>query len=101
MHALFWLLDTGISLFVWALIIAAVLSTLLSFGVLDHRNRLVWTVADFFERLTQPVLRPVRNMLPNLGGIDISAIVVILLLQALRILLGEIEISLLRAGVGI
>ena len=101
MHALFWLLDTGISLFVWALIIAAVLSTLLSFGVLDHRNRLVWTVTDFFERLTQPVLRPVRNMLPNLGGIDISAIVVILLLQALRILLGEIEISLLRAGIGI
>jgi YggT family protein len=101
MHALFWLLDTGISLFVWALIIAAVLSTLLSFGVLDHRNRLVWTVTDFFERLTQPVLRPVRNMLPNLGGIDISAIVVILLLQALRILLGEVEISLLRAGIGI
>jgi YggT family protein len=101
MHALFWLLDTGISLFVWALIIAAVLSTLLSFGVLDHRNRLVWTVTDFFERLTQPVLRPVRNMLPNLGGIDISPIVVILLLQALRILLGEIEVSLLRAGIGL
>ncbi len=101
MHALFWLLDTGISLFVWAMIIAAVLSTLLSFGVLDHRNRLVWTVTDFFERLTQPVLRPVRNMLPNLGGIDISPIVVILLLQALRILLGEIEVSLLRAGIGL
>jgi YggT family protein len=101
MHALFWLLDTAISLFVWAMIIAAVLSTLLSFGVLDQRNRLVWTVSDFFERLTQPVLRPVRNMLPNLGGIDISPIVVILLLQALRILLGEVEISLFRAGIGI
>ncbi len=101
MHALFWLLDTAISLFVWALIIAAVLSTLLSFGVLDHRNRLVWTVTDFFERLTQPVLRPVRNILPNLGGIDISPIVVILLLQALRILLGEVQVSLLRAGIGL
>lgn len=101
MHALFWLLDSAISLFVWALIIAAVLSTLLSFGVLDHRNRLVWTVVDFFERLTQPVLRPVRNMLPNFGGIDISPIVVILLLQALRILLGEIQVSLIRSGFGI
>ncbi len=101
MHALFWLLDSAISLFVWALIIAAVLGTLLSFGVLDHRNRMVWTVTDFFERLTQPVLRPVRNMLPNLGGIDISPIVVILLLQALRILLGEIQVSLIRSGVGI
>ena len=101
MHALFWLRDSAISLFVWALIIAAVLSTLLSFGVLDHRNRLVWTVVDFFERLTQPVLRPVRNMLPNFGGIDISPIVVILLLQALRILLGEIQVSLIRSGFGI
>ena len=100
MQALFWLLDTAISLYVWALIIAAVLSTLLSFGVLDQRNRLVWTLADFFERLTQPALRPLRRVLPNLGGIDISPIVLILLLQALRILLGELQISLLRAGVG-
>jgi YggT family protein len=47
------------------------------------------------------VLRPVRNRLPNLGGIDISPIVVILVLQALRILLGEIQISLVRSGIGI
>ena len=101
MNALFWLLDTAISLYVWALIIAAVMSLLLGFGVLDQRNRLVWTVMDFFERLTQPALRPIRNALPNLGGIDISPVVLILLLQALRILLGEVQISLLRAGVGI
>jgi YggT family protein len=67
--------------------------------VLDHRNRLVWTVADFFDRLTQPALRPLRRMLPNLGGIDISPLVLILLLQALRILLSEIQVSLLQAGV--
>ena len=100
MQALFWLADTAINLFVWALIIAAVLSMLLGFGVLDSRNRMVWTVTDFFERLTQPALRPIRNILPNLGGIDISPVVLILLLQALRILLGEIQISLFRAGVG-
>ncbi len=101
MHALFWLLDSAISLYVWALIIAAVMSMLLAFGVLDHRNRAVWTVADFFERLTDPALRRVRGLLPNLGGIDISPMVLILVLQALRMLLGEIEISLLRAGIGI
>lgn len=87
MHALFWLLDTAINLYVWALIISAVLSLLLAFNILDTRNRFVWSVADFFYRVTEPVLRPIRRRLPNLGGVDLSPLVVILLLQALRILL--------------
>jgi YggT family protein len=87
MQALFWLLDTALSLYVWALIISAVLSMLLAFNVLDSRNRFVWTVADFFYRVTEPVLRPIRRRLPNLGGIDLSPLVVIIVLQALRILL--------------
>jgi YggT family protein len=57
-------------------------------------------LSDFFDRLTQPALRPIRNILPNFGGIDISPVVLILLLQALRILLGEIHLSLLRSGMG-
>jgi YggT family protein len=101
MRALFWLLDTAISLYVWALIISAVLSLLLAFNVLDTRNRFVWTLADFFYRVTEPALRPIRRRLPNLGGIDLSPLVLILLLSALRILLAEIEISLLRSGVGL
>jgi YggT family protein len=87
MQALFWLLDTAISLYVWALIISAILSLLLAFNVLDSRNRFVWTVADFFYRVTEPVLRPIRRRLPNLGGVDLSPLVVIIVLQALRILL--------------
>ena len=87
MQALFWLLDTAISLYVWALIIAAVLSLLIAFNVLDTRNRFVWAVGDFFYRLTEPALRPIRRRLPNLGGVDLSPLVLILLLQAVRILL--------------
>jgi YggT family protein len=87
MQALFWLLDTALSLYVWALIISAILSLLLAFNVLDSRNRFVWTVADFFYRVTEPVLRPIRRRLPNLGGVDLSPLVVIIVLQALRILL--------------
>lgn len=87
MRALFWLLDTAINLYVWALIISAVLSLLLAFNILDTRNRFVWSVADFFYRVTEPVLRPIRRRLPNLGGVDLSPLVVILVLQALRILL--------------
>ena len=100
MRALFWLLDTAISLYVWALIIAAVMSLLLAFNVLDTRNRLVWTISDFFYRVTEPLLRPIRRFLPDLGGVDLSPLVLILLLQALRILLGEIYVGLLSSGVG-
>lgn len=101
MRALFWLLDTAISLYVWALIISAVLSLLLAFNVLDTRNRFVWTLADFFYRVTEPALRPIRRRLPNLGGVDLSPLVLILLLSALRILLAEIQVSLMRGGVGL
>src|SRR6201995_2491708 len=93
MMALFWLIDRLLSLYIWAVILAAVFSILTSFGVLDTRNRLVWTIGDFLYRITEPALRPIRNLLPNLGGIDISPIILILLLQALRMLLGEIQIS--------
>ncbi len=79
--ALFQLLNAIIGLFVWALILSAIFSTLASFGVLDTRNRLVWTIGDFLTRVTEPILRPIRNVLPNFGNIDISPIVAILLLQ--------------------
>ncbi len=78
---IFQLLNAVIGLFVWALILAAVFSMLASFGVLDTRNRLVWTIGDFLYRVTEPILRPVRNALPTFGNIDVSPIVVILLLQ--------------------
>ena len=97
MMALFWLIDRLLSLYIWAVILSAVFSILTSFGVLDTRNRLVWTVGDFLYRITEPALRPIRNLLPNLGGIDVSPIILILLLQAARMLLGEIEMSLVRS----
>jgi YggT family protein len=87
MYAILWLIDTALNLYIWALIIAAILSILVAFGILDTRNRLVWALGDFFERLTEPALRPIRQFLPNLGGIDLSPLVLILLLQAARIFL--------------
>ena len=98
MNALFWLLNELITLYFWAVILAAVMSNLIAFNVLDTRNRLVWTIADFLARITEPALRPIRSILPYFGGIDISPIILVVLLQALRILLGEIQISLWRAG---
>jgi YggT family protein len=79
--ALFELLYYIINLFKWAVILAALFSMLAAFGVLDTRNRMVWTIGDFLYRLTDPILRPVRNILPNFGGIDLSPWVVVVLIQ--------------------
>jgi YggT family protein len=98
MKALFWLADEILTLYFWAVIIAAVINNLIAFNVLDTRNRLVWTLADFFTRITEPALRPIRRILPDFGGIDLSPLILVLLIQAARILLGEIEMSLWRSG---
>jgi YggT family protein len=87
---LFWLVGQLIWLYMWAIILAAVVSTLTSFGILDTRNRVVWTIGDFLYRITEPMLRPIRNLLPNFGGIDISPIIAILLLMAANRLLQSI-----------
>ncbi|HET6236113.1 MAG TPA: YggT family protein [Acetobacteraceae bacterium] len=89
--ALFELLYYVINLFKWAVILAAIFSMLAAFGVLDTRNRIVWTIGDFLYRVTDPVLRPVRNFLPNFGGIDLSPWVVVVVIQIVVLpLLGKL-----------
>ena len=84
--ALVWLVNTVIGLMVWFIIIQAILSWLFAFDVINHRNRFVSQIADFLDRITAPILEPFRRIIPTLGGIDISPIVVLLLLQFVRIL---------------
>jgi YggT family protein len=72
-----------IRIYIWLLIAQAVLSWLLAFGVINRYNRAVAVISDFLYRITEPALRPIRSMLPNFGGIDISPIVLILLLYFL------------------
>src|SRR6185437_3524232 len=74
---LFEIINEILSLYKWAVILAAVFSMLISFGVLDTRNRIVWTIGDFLYRITEPALRPIRNILPSFGSIDISPIILI------------------------
>ena len=84
MYALYNLIDTVIRIYIWLLIASVVLSWLVSFNVINTRNRFVYVIGDFLHRLTEPVLRPIRNLLPNMGGLDISPIVLILALYFLR-----------------
>ena len=75
-----WLITTVINLFVFVLIVSVVLSWLVAFDVVNPRNRFVYLVGDFCYRITEPLLKPIRNVMPNMGNIDISPIVLILLL---------------------
>ena len=90
MIAIYNLLTAVITLYVWALIISAILSWLVAFNVINTQNRFVYTVGDFLYRITEPALRPIRRVIPNLGGIDISPIILILALFFIRDLLRDI-----------
>lgn len=98
LDAVFFLIRAGLDLFWWAVLLAAIMQTLLSFNVLDGRNRIVWTIADFLYRLTEPALRRVRGLLPNMGGIDLSPLVVLLLVTAATIAVSAVQGYLLRNG---
>jgi YggT family protein len=73
-----WLVHTIIQLYIWILIAAAILSWLIAFNVVNVRHQFVGAVANFFYHVTEPALRPIRSVLPNLGGIDISPVILIL-----------------------
>ncbi|WP_454623800.1 YggT family protein [Bradyrhizobium cenepequi] len=81
MRAVLDILIIILDLYVWLLIAAAILSWLVAFNVVNTRNQFVSAVAEFLYRITEPVLAPIRNIMPNLGGLDISPIIVILLIM--------------------
>jgi YggT family protein len=89
MHAFLHLVHEVIWLYTCLLIAQAILSWLVSFGIVNRYNRVVATVGDFLWRITEPLLRPIRRVLPDLGGIDISPVVLILLLWFLDGLIAE------------
>ncbi|MCW5687568.1 MAG: YggT family protein [Pseudolabrys sp.] len=84
MNPFLWLIDTVISLYIWILVASAVLSWLIVFNVVNTRNPIVNSIGNFLYAVTEPLLRPIRNIMPNLGGIDISPVILIIGLLFLR-----------------
>ncbi|BCB17692.1 MULTISPECIES: YggT family protein [Bosea] len=74
----------ALQIYVWILIASAVLSWLIAFNVINTRNQFVSTVWDALYRVTEPVLRPIRERLPNLGGLDISPIILLLIIYFIQ-----------------
>lgn len=89
MYALVNFVSTLITLYIYVIVINAIMSWLIAFNVVNMRNRFVYTVMDTLHRLTEPALRPIRRFLPDLGGIDISPVILILLLIFAQNLLWE------------
>ena len=89
MWSLLSLIRLILQIYSWIIIAAAVMSWLVAFGVLNVRNQFIRMVVDVLYRLTEPLLRPIRRVLPLIAGVDLSPLVLILLLMFLRNLLFE------------
>ena len=86
MHPLLYLFNMVMELIVWLVIASAIVSWLVAFGVVNTRNQFIRVVVDTLYRLTEPMLRPIRRFLPDLGGVDISPVVLLVGLYFLRYL---------------
>ncbi len=85
MIELFGFISLLLTLYIYILVAAAVMSWLIAFNVVNPRNQFVSMVGEFLYRITEPVLRPIRNVLPSLGGIDISPIIVIIIIWFIQL----------------
>ena len=90
MKSIFILLDSVITIYLWIIIINALLSWLVAFNILNTQNRFVFSVLDATYKLTDPILNKIRRFLPTFGSIDLSPIVLILFLMFIRNLVFEI-----------
>ena len=89
MRALLDVIMIALQLYIYVLIASAVLSWLIAFNVVNTRNQFVSMTWDFFYRITEPALRPIRQLLPNLGGVDISPVILILIIIFLQLVIQD------------
>jgi YggT family protein len=84
----------ALDLYIWVLIISAILSWLVAFNVVNTSNRVVYVIGDVLYRLTEPALRPIRRFIPYLGGIDVSPVVLILGIVFVQMVLRNLLVAL-------
>ena len=89
MQSFLHLISAVIGIYIWVIFIQVTLSWLIAFKVINLQNQFVYSLSNMFYRLTEPVLQPIRRYMPNLGGVDISPVVLILLLYLVQNLLHE------------
>ncbi|MFD1746400.1 YggT family protein [Rhizobium helianthi] len=87
MLALFQTIDLALNLYTWVLIISAIFSWLYAFNVINSSNQFVNSIGTMLFNLTEPALRPIRRIMPSLGGIDISPVILLLIIFFIRSLM--------------
>jgi YggT family protein len=87
------LVQQALQLYIYLVIASAILSWLMAFNVVNPRNEVVRSIWRFLDAVTEPALRPIRKILPNLGGVDISPVLLIFIISAIQILLGSLVLS--------
>lgn len=81
------LINTVVSIYIWILLASVVLSWLVTFGVVDTYNPFVRRIGEFLERVTEPLLAPIRSVIPPIAGLDISPVILIIAIYFVRDLL--------------
>jgi YggT family protein len=84
LYALFGIIDMVLQVLVWIIIAQVIISWLVAFNVINTSSNFVRTLTEVLERITDPLYRPIRKIMPDFGGIDFSPIVLILAIQILR-----------------
>lgn len=93
MGALIYIIDLVLTLYLWVIIIGAILSWLVAFDVVNRHNRLIWTVSDFCHRLTEPAVARLRRIVPSINGIDLAPLALILIIIFLQRLMYELVLG--------
>ena len=99
-YAVVWLVNTLVTTYIWVIIGGAILSWLVVFNVVNVRNRFVYQLGRFLDGITEPALRPIRRIIPLIGGIDLSPIVLIFGLQFLLIIFNRTLAPMLVGALG-
>lgn len=92
MNPVFWLIWNILEIYKWVVLVAVVMSWLLAFNVVNYHNNFVRGLVRALDALTEPVFRPLRKIIPSLGGLDLSPIVVFLAIQFLQYLLSYVSV---------
>ena len=89
MLSLAWLINTVVSIYIFLVVAWVIMTWLVNFNIVNRHNQLVGVVGDFLHRITEPALQPIRRIVPYIGGIDISPLILIILLHFVRNLIIE------------
>jgi YggT family protein len=84
MRAVFYVIDLALVLYIWVLIVAVVFSWLVALNLVNTRNQAIAMIGEFLDRITEPALRPIRDAVPKLRGIDISPVILFLIIMFIR-----------------